>query len=158
MDNPGFTQTRPSPGAAAPGTASLAPLDHTDRDAFALRLQQHYHRYAVNDLPFLLIAMRGDGPAARPLDFSRFYQCVCTLLSPGDDWLVDLDDRRLLVLLAAGHSPDARRFYARLKLRLLEALPDEAEHYLHAIAAITLPNGAPFETAEDFLTVALEEA
>ena len=35
-------------------------IDHGDRDAFGLRLQQQYHHYAVNDIPFLLIALGGD--------------------------------------------------------------------------------------------------
>ena len=56
-------------------------IDHGDRDAFGLRLQQQYHHYAVNDIPFLLIALRGDGETARGLDFSLLYQCVQKLLT-----------------------------------------------------------------------------
>ena len=41
--------------------ASREGIDHTNRDAFGLRLQQQYHQYAVNETPFLLIAMRGEG-------------------------------------------------------------------------------------------------
>ena len=59
-------------------------IDHTDRDAFGLRLQQQYHQYAVNDIPFLLIAMRGDGEAAQGLDFSLLYECVQKLLTDQD--------------------------------------------------------------------------
>ena len=132
-------------------------IDHEDRDAFGLRLQQHYHQYAVNDTPFLLIAMRGDGEAARGLDFSLLYECVLKLLTDQNDWLVDIENRRLIVLLPLSLSHEAQRFFARLRIRLLDTVPNQAETYLYAISAITIANGTPFQTAEEFLTVALEE-
>lgn len=152
------TDPRAASDLLAP-TASPAPagIDHTDRDAFGLRLQQHYHQHAVNDTPFLLIAMRDDGRATHELDFDTLYACASKLFTDEADWLVDLDQRRLVVLLAPGYLNDARLFFTRLKLRLLEAAPRQAEAYLHAISAITIANGAPFQNAEDFLTVALEE-
>ena len=120
-------------------------------------MQQHYLQYAVNDVPFLLIAMRGDGPAAQGLDFSLLYTCVQKLLTDQNDWLVDIENKRLIVLLPSSLVHEARRFFARLKIRLLDAAPHQAETYLYAISAITIANGAPFQTAEDFLTTALEE-
>ena len=175
MNTPGAPEMRSGPDtlhanpqARLPLTASLDPhdgvaastppaIDHDDRDAFGLRLQQHYHQYAVNDTPFLLIALRGDGEAARGLDFSVLYGCVQKLLTDGDDWLVDLPDKRLIVLLPSSRLHDARRFFARLKIRLLNAVPQQAETYLYAISAITIPNGTPFQSAEEFLSIALEE-
>ncbi len=132
-------------------------IDHGDRDAFGLRLQQQYHQYAVNDIPFLLIALRGDGEAARGLDFSLLYQCVQKLLTDQDDWLVDIQNKRLIVLLPSSLVHEARRFFARLKIRLFDTVPHQAETYLYAFSAIIIANGVPFQTAEDFLTVALEE-
>ena len=143
------------PGAASSVSAPM--INHVDRDAFSLRLQQQYHHYAVKEKPFLLIAMRGDGEAARGLDFTLLYQCVRKLLTNQDDWLVDLEHKRLIVLLAPALPVDARRFFARLKVQLLETVPHQAQAYLYAITAITVVNGAPFQTAEDFLNVALEE-
>ena len=132
-------------------------IDHVDRDAFGLRLQQQYHQYAVNDIPFLLIALRGDGAAAQGLNFSLLYECVQKLLTDQDDWLVDLPNKRLIVLLPSSLLHEARRFFARLKIRLLDAVPHQAETYLYAISAITIPNGKPFQSAEEFLSVTLEE-
>ena len=147
--------------AQAPDTHGAAPpvpaIDHVDRDAFGLRLQHQYHQHAVNETAFLLIALRGDGDEAQRLDFSLVYQCVRALLTNDDDWLVDLPNKRLIVLLAPALPDDARRFFARLKIHLRKAAPQQADAYLYAISAITLPNGTPFETAEDFLTVALDE-
>ncbi len=132
-------------------------IDHTNRDAFGLRLQQQYHQYAVKETPFLLIAMRGDSLAAPPLDFSLFYECVGKLLTHQDDWLVDFQNQRLIVLLAQSLPDVAQRFFARLKVRLFEAAPQQAQAYLHTVSAIVVPNGESFQNAEDFLAVALEE-
>ena len=146
-------------GPDASQAAPSAPngIDHRDRDAFGLRLQQQYHQYALNETPFLLIAMRGDGQAAQGLDFSLLYHCVLQLLTEHDDWLVDPPNKRLIVLLPASSLDDARLFFARLKIRLRETAPQQAEAYLYSISAITIANGSPFQNAEDFLSVALEE-
>ena len=153
---PAPVQTADTNGEALPCAARSA-IDHVDRDAFGLRLQQHYHQYAVNEKAFLLIAIRGDSDEAQRLDFSLLYQCARKLLTDQDDWLVDLQNKRLIVLLTPALPDDAWRFFARLKVHLLETSPQQAETYLYAISAITLANGTPFQTAEDFLTVALEE-
>ena len=141
----------------ASAAASDQGIDHSNRDAFGLRLQQYYHQHAVNDTPFLLIAMRGDGVAAPSLDFSLFYDCVGKLLTRQDDWLVDFQNQRLIVLLSQSRPNAAQRFFARLKVRLLDAAPQQAQDYLHTVSAIVVPNGESFQNAEDFLAVALEE-
>ena len=132
-------------------------IDRTNRDAFGLRLQQHYHQHAVNETPFLLIAMRSDGAAAPSLDFALFYDCVSQLLSKDDDWLVDFEGHRLIVLMPHSRINTAQRFFSRLKVRLLDAAPQQAQDYLHTMSAIVVPNGESFQNAEDFLAVALEE-
>ena len=130
-------------------------IDHTDRDAFGIRLQHHYHQHAVNETPFLLIAMRADDTAE--LNFSLFNDCVGKLLTSEDDWLVDAQNHRLIVLRRESHANAAQRFFARLKVRLIDAVPEQAQAYLHAISAIVVPNGESFQNAEDFLGVALDE-
>lgn len=145
--------------AAAPyiETASNGGIDHTNRDAFGLRLQRHYHQHAVNETPFLLIAMRSDGGADPAFDFSRFYECAGKVFTDQNDWLVDFEDQRLIVLLSGSLPDAAQRFFARLKVHLFDTLPQQAEMYLHAVSAIVVPNGESFQNAEDFLAVALEE-
>ena len=155
MNTPETTEV-PSGLDALPANAH-PDIDHLDRDAFGLRLQQQYHQHAVNETAFLLIAIRGDSEEAQRLDFSLLYPCARKLLTDQDDWLVDLPKKRLIVLLAPALPDDAWHFFARLKRHLLEMAPQQAETYLYAISAITLANGMPFQTAEDFLTVALEE-
>ncbi len=142
-------------GAGAPPSPRTRPHD---RDAFSLRLQQHFHRHAVNGTPFLLLALRGDAEAARSLDFPLLYEAARRLLDEHDDWFVDLPGKRLVVLLARSREADAHRFFARLKQRLLRETPQQAQAYLHAVTAIVVPNGGRFQNAEDFLSVALDEA
>lgn len=133
-------------------------LDHTDVDTFTLRLQQHFHKRDVKNSSFVLIAMRGDGPLAEKLDFPLLYECILPLLSEHDDWLVNLPEKRLVVVLSDHHADAAQRFFARLRIRLRDAADHEAEMYLHAITAIVVPNGRGFQNAVEFLAVALDES
>ncbi|MEM6647124.1 MAG: ATPase domain-containing protein [Bacteroidota bacterium] len=143
-----------------PNPAGLNRLQHTDRDAFRARLQQHFHRRDVADTPFLLVAMRMDrseGRTARPFDFEFILDLVNDSLRAQDDLLVDLERERLIVLLADSKPDEAQRFFARLKARLREEAPTQADHLLHSVSAIVVPDGRPFQNAEEFLTYALDE-
>ncbi|MEM1095126.1 MAG: ATPase domain-containing protein [Bacteroidota bacterium] len=143
-----------------PTPAGLNRLQHTDRDAFRARLQQHFHRRDVADTPFLLVAMRMDrseGRTARPFDFEFILDLVNDSLRAQDDLLVDLERERLIVLLADSKPDEAQRFFARLKARLREEAPTQADHLLHSVSAIVVPDGRPFQNAEEFLTYALDE-
>lgn len=130
---------------------------HTDRHAFGLRLQEHFHRQQVNDTPFTLIAIRSDTAAARQLNFADFYQATAPLLlETGYDWLVDLGTGRLIVLIPNSQPDDAHRLFARLKQRLLHAFPGHGADYLHTYSALVISDGGDFQNAEDFLDVAME--
>lgn len=128
-----------------------------EREAFSLRVQECFHRHAVSSSPFVLVALRSDQPGARPLDFSLLCTCVHNLLGATDAWLLEPDRRRLLVLLDSGRTTDTQRFFARLKARLLDTAPDQADAYLAHITAIVLSNGGSFQTAEDLLYAVLDE-
>ncbi len=138
-------------GAWVPADAS-APID---RDSFALRLQTHFHRRAVRQTPFLLVAVRGDDEAARALDFDLLLRSIRALIDDPRDLLADPASRRLIVLLPEGRAPDATRFFARLKQHLYQNVSEQAGDYLSTFSALVLPDGAPFSTAEDFLISAL---
>ncbi len=135
-------------------------ISQSDRDAFRARLQQHFLRRDVNETPFLLVAMRMDrseGRTARPFDFEFILDLVTESLRPQDDLLVDLERERLTVLLADSRPEQAQQFFARLKHRLREETPQQADHLLHSVSAIVVPDGRPFQNAEEFLTYALDE-
>ncbi len=115
----------------------------------------------MNDTPFLLVAMRMDRSeerTARPFDFEFILDLVSELLRDQDDMLVELDRERLIVLLADSRPEAAQQFFAQLKNRLRDEAPQQADHLLHSVSAIVVPDGRPFQNAEEFLTYALDEA
>jgi uncharacterized protein HemY len=123
-----------------------------------LHLQQHFHRHAVKETPFTLIAVRSDTAAAQALNFSDFYTAAESLLNEAKyDWFVNLGTGRLIVLIPNSQPEDAHRLFARLKQRLLQTFPEDGAAYLHAFSALVMINGGDFQNAEDFLSVALEE-
>lgn len=133
---------------------------HTDREGFRMRLQQHFHRRDISGTPFLAIAMRMDrseGRTARPFDFEFILDLITGSLRDQDDVFVDLERERLIVLLAESRPEEAQHFFTRLKNKLREDAPQQAEHLLHSVSAIVVPDGRPFQSAEEFLTYALDE-
>jgi len=157
---PAFEGVQPS--ETSPSLQSVHDrTSHTDRDAFRTRLQQHFLRRDVNETPFLLIAMRMDRTgerAARPFDFEFILDLASELLRDQDGMFVDLELERLIVLIADSRPEGAQRFFARLKNRLREEAPHQADHLLHSVSAIVVPDGRPFQNAEEFLTYALDES
>ena len=101
---------------------------------------------------------RGEGKATRPFDFDFLMDLVREELNLHDDMLVDPEDERLVVLLSDSRPEDAQKFFARLKERLRAESPQQADHLLHSVSAIVVPDGRPFQTADEFLEYALDEA
>lgn len=135
--------------------------NYADRDAFLNRLEGYFAARGAGADPFLLLALRMDRPEkklARPFDFDFLMDLVREELRRGDDMLVDVESERLIVLLGNSRSEQAQRFFARLKDRLRKESPVQADHLLHAVSAIVVPDGTPFETAAEFLSYALDEA
>lgn len=156
----------PPPVPASSGTPVSMPSQgpasttHTDRDGFRMRLQQHFHRRDISGTPFLAIAMRmdrSDGRTARPFDFEFILDLITGALRGQDDVFVDLERERLIVLLAESRPEEAQHFFTRLKNKLREEAPQQADHLLHSVSAIVVPDGRPFQNAEEFLTYALDE-
>ncbi|MCA0267695.1 MAG: hypothetical protein LCH53_00495 [Bacteroidetes bacterium] len=141
----------------APEVALLDP--RLDRDAFGLRLQQHFDLHAQNGTPFLLVAMRLDRSAAalHALTFDVVADVVSDALRPADDLLVDPASERLVVLLPGSDEGAFNAFITRVKQRLREDAPEQAEDLLRAISAIAVANGRMFGTAEEFLAYALDK-
>lgn len=173
----GLPQAEPVPEAPSPETpAPAAPSRfsaggvrgdegneqrYSDRDAFRRRLERHFSTREEGARPFLLLAMRMDrsgDKASRPFDFEFIIDLVADTLRPHDDMLIGAADERLVVLLADSRPEEAQGFFARLKNRLRVDAPDQADHLLHAVSAIVVPDGRPFQSADEFLSYALDEA
>lgn len=146
-------------GAAMTGSTASGLLDpRLDRDGFGARLQQHFDLHAQNGTPFLLVAMRLDRSAAAlsAFTFDFVADVVGDALRPADDLLVDPASERLVVLLPGSDGDAANTFFTRLKQRLREDAPEQAEELLRAISAIAVANGRMFGSAEEFLAYALD--
>jgi len=98
-----------------------------------------------------------DGTSARPFDFDFLMDLVREELRAEDDMLVQPERERLVIFLADSPADQAQRFFARLKDRLRSESPVQADHLLHSVSAIVVPDGKPFESVSDFLTYALDE-
>lgn len=156
----------PSPpaGAAAdsddaePRVEMRDEADYTDRAAFQTRLAQLFERRGDGETSFLLIAMRMDRsePRSRPFDFDFIFDLTIDALGPDDDVLADMEHERLIVLLTDRHPDEAQRFFGRLRRRLHDQAPKEAEQLLHSVSAIVVPDGRPFEAASAFVDYALD--
>jgi archaellum biogenesis ATPase FlaH len=156
-------QPQPPVHQAPPPAVPDGETEHSysDRSAFTRRLQGYFAARSTGADPFLLLALRMDRPekkTARPFDFDFLMDLVREELRRGDDMLVDAESERLIVLLGNSRSEQAQRFFARLKDRLRKESPVQADHLLHAVSAIVVPDGTPFDTAEEFLNYALDEA
>ncbi len=132
----------------------------TDREAFRELLQRHFLERDLNDTPFLLLAMRMDRTSrktVRPFEFEFILDLVSESLREQDAMLADMEHERLVVLLANSRPEEAQNFFSQLKNRLRQDTPQQADHLLHSVSAIVVPDGRPFQTAEEFLSYALDE-
>ena len=151
------------PRQTDPVTLSVSEIpglpDFSDRSAFEERLQQKFDQPVADREPFLLLAMRmdrGSDKVIRPFDFDFLMDLVQDALRPKDDMLVDLDNERLIVCLDKSSASGAQDFFARLKTNLRKESPQRADHLLHSVAAIVVPDGSPFQSAAKFLQYALD--
>ncbi|QXD16464.1 hypothetical protein GQ464_005805 [Rhodocaloribacter litoris] len=178
LEPPAFTIEPPSfipvppPEAPAPepppsegettGPEAFPPAEeitYEDREAFRDRLQQHFDQRDRDATPFLLLALRMDRSRGktRPFDFEFILDLVSESLREQDAMLADTEKERLVVLLGDSRPEEAQRFFSRLKDRLRQEAPQQADHLLHAVSAIVVPDGRPFQNADEFLTYALDE-
>ncbi len=147
-----------APAAPAPEKEDVFER-YSDRGPFRDRLQNFFVNREDESNPFLLLAMRMDQTSeSGPVDFEFIIDLVADSLRPQDDMLISAINERLVVLLAESKPEEAQGFFARLKNRLRADAPQQADHLLHAVSAIVVPDGRPFQSADEFLTYAMDEA
>ena len=134
--------------------------DYTDRNAFQQKLEMAFSNRETMHQTFLLLALRMDRSSQqmRPFDFDFLMDLVRAELGPDDDMLAKADMERMVVLLRNSRAEEAQSFFARLQDRLRVESPQQADHLLHSVSAIVVPDGRPFKTAPEFLNYALDEA
>ena len=133
---------------------------YSDRGTFQQKLEQVFSNREVLKQPFLLLALRMDRSSqqVRPFDFDFLMDLVRAELGQADDMVATPENERMVVLLGDSRAEEAQSFFARLKDRLRVESPQQADHLLHSVSAIVVPDGRPFKSASEFLTYALDEA
>ncbi|MEZ4700622.1 MAG: ATPase domain-containing protein [Rhodothermales bacterium] len=145
-------------GARVPLTAFAAqPLDDGAEQAdFQAALNQCFGRRNQEDAPFMLMALRLDAQAASPVPFAELVDHVEQVLRPEDRFLVDRDSQRLVLVMPDARQDLVQRFFDALQASLAKEHPSDQKHLLESVSVVVVPNGQPFERADDFMAYAME--
>ena len=115
---------------------------------FALMLEEAFANR--EEVPFLLIALRQDN-TAQPNRFGTIHDILREPLADGSATYADVNRRRMAVLVPGAGEEASQDVFAHLKERLTLIAPDQAETLMKSVAAIVVPDGEPFSSAEEFL-------
>lgn len=142
---------------AAPAFSSLgqAPA-HTSPDGFREALGRAFDSRDKQGRPFVVVAARMDGAAPAADYFASVVEGLRAGLPANGLLFDDLERKRAIALIPGGDQASAQPLFSGLQSHLRERLPAQAEDVLRAVAAITVPDGRPFETAADLWAYAVE--
>lgn len=143
---PGATELTP-PEPATP-LVPLPPRKPDAYEAFSEAFTSSLRAHVLNGTPFVALALRVE--RNREVPFEAVAQGVRRALGPGDYLIERPPTGRLAVLVTGRDAQAAQEVFQHLKQVLREAL-FSADTALRAVSAVVVPNGIPFETAEDFL-------
>ena len=141
---PSFTPLGAAP-APDPGIAFRTALDASFEG-----------RDAGTGPPFVVAALRMDPAAPQAAHFGAVEAGLRSALRPADRLLVDAPRKRAAAVLPRSGPDDAQALFGELQAHLRAALGAEAEGVLQAVAAVTVPDGQPFETSADLVRYAFE--
>lgn len=145
-------ETEPEPAAPAPAPPPSASGETAARKALAAAFGDR-----ALGAPFLVVAARMDPAQPEAAHFGAVADGLRSATPPSGAFYADRDRLRSL-LIAPGASPEAATdVFAALQKHLVGTLGAEAEATLRAVAAITVPNGDPFETADELWRYAVEQ-
>ena len=150
---------RPAPASGAPaGLPSFAPLGAAAPapDAgFRSALDAAFAGRA-GGTPFVVVALRLDPQSPDAVHFGALEDGLRSALRDGDEILVDGARKRAAVVLPSSGPEAAQALFGRLQAHVRAALGAEAEGVLQSVAAVTIADGQPFQTAADLLAYAVE--
>lgn len=142
--------------AAEPAPTTVAAAAATRLEAFRTRLQPYFQQRNGHTAPFLLIALHLTLEGETYLPFPTLLSLTRALLRPADAFYADPPSRRLVVLLTDSAPGAEQRFFEQLRERLVATTPQHADALIHeALITAAVPNGKPFERADEFLAWAL---
>ncbi|MDZ4700981.1 MAG: ATPase domain-containing protein [Rhodothermales bacterium] len=144
--------------AATPAFAAQPAGGIVDRAEFVDALRLCYKRRGQDKGSFTLMALRIDAnnPTPSPVPFPELADHVERVLRADDRLLVDPTSRRLVVLMPEARPDLVQRFFDALQKSLAREYPSSQQHLLESVSVVVVPDGQPFERAEDFMAYAME--
>ncbi len=166
-DSPAPAAARPSwtpaptaapqpPPASAPSFAPLASLAPPDPSAAFRSALDAAFAARTSGTPFLVVALRMDPAAPGAAHFGAVEAGLRSSLRPGDRLLVDGARRRAVAVLPASADDDGQALLGGVQVHLRAQLDRSAEDVIQSIAAVTIVDGQPFQSAEDLLAYAVD--
>ncbi|MEM6783140.1 MAG: hypothetical protein AAF624_05325 [Bacteroidota bacterium] len=146
----------PAP-AAMPEFASLAQhtFDQSPRGLFSKVLQGAFDTHVRKGRPFLALAMRMDPANPFAEAFPLVEDAVRAAIDKRDPLYAEPERKRLLALLPERTQSAAAGIYGAIKAQL-QLSGGASDAVFTAIAAVTIPNGAPFANARDLMAFAFD--
>lgn len=143
----------------APDLGASEEMVFLDRDRFTDELQLYFDDFETAETPFTLVAMRSEEPkdGSGSDDFHSIIAALQGVLGREDSLFADAVVERIIVILGDGDPDGAQQLFTRLRSYLRESNPERADHLLNVVAAVVVPNGKPFSTAEEFAQYVLDE-
>ena len=145
--------------ASAPAPPSFASLGTTAPASsrapeFRSTLDAAFARRTAGG-PFLVVALRMDPASPSASHFGALEESLRSALRSGDALWSDASRTRLAVVMPESEPDAGQALFASLQSALRDALGATAEDVLQSVAAVTIVNGDPFESAGDLLAYAV---
>ena len=135
-----------APVGAPPPLDDPGPIQTALQNAFAGRAQA---------APFLVIAARMERSQPESAAFHAVADSLRRAVPPGGTFYADVSRLRSLLVLPGARADQAPAIFAALQQNLQAALGAQADSTLRAVAAITVPDGQPFGTAQELWNYAV---
>jgi archaellum biogenesis ATPase FlaH len=151
------TAPPPAPSDDAPfaSGAPAPPPDDKGESATKAALEAAFANRATG-VPFLVVAARMEPAQPEATYFNAVAEGLRAAMPHGSTFYVDDARLRSLLVVPGATAEASTQIFAGLQQHLLSVLGAQADPTLRAVAAITVPNGDPFGTAEELWNYAVE--
>ena len=152
----------PVPGSAGLPMAAFAsqPIDAPARGArFFDALRECFGRRehaAAGSFMLMALRMERNASVPAPVRFDELAEHLEQLLRADDHMLVDDATGRIVLLMPGVRQSHVQGFFDALQESLAATHPAERQHLLESVDVVVVPDGLPFERAEDFMAYAME--
>lgn len=139
----------------APLGAPAAPPDDNGAAATRAALESAFAARA-SGAPFLVVAARMEPSQPEAAHFATVIEGLRAALPPGAALYADPSRLRSLLVVPGANAGSASQVFSTLQQHLTTRLGVRAEPTLQAVAAITVPDGQPFGSAQELWAYAVE--